>query len=201
MHIHGVRLPNDSFHPIHRPFHDFSQDLHPDNILCNHEDRHRVAQHKWEPGMTQPPFQSTFDCQLAFIDFGSAIRFPPNVSDHIVRNRDCAPPVSFRAPEQPPNCHGPYDIFAADVYSLGKILQYELAAASKVGKLEFNFDSLPRGKAAQKLPPAGSDTKLVCPAYLSLLGRMTIQDPSDRPIAMEALEALGNVARAPGRTE
>lgn len=67
--------------------------------------------------MTQFPFHSTFDFQLAFIDFGSAVHFPLNASNHIICDRDCVPPVSFGAPEQPPNCHDPYDIFSVDVYS------------------------------------------------------------------------------------
>ncbi|KAJ7831386.1 hypothetical protein B0H14DRAFT_2592698 [Mycena olivaceomarginata] len=51
------------------------QDLHPGNIVCNHEDTH--PGHTICPvGTAQPAFQSTFDYQLAFIDFEAATRPP-----------------------------------------------------------------------------------------------------------------------------
>lgn len=104
-----------------------SQDLHPGNIVCNHEDIH-PPHTRWTSGTAQPAFQSTFDYQSAFIDFESAVRFPLDGHSHVSKC-ESAPPIPFAPPECKPDIE--YDMFAADVYSLGKILQHELARSSK----------------------------------------------------------------------
>ena len=66
-----------------------------------------------------------------FIDFGSAVLFPPEVTDQIVNKQPTSPPKEFVAPEQE-DSHVPYDIFAADIYNLGKVLEMELCETNKV---------------------------------------------------------------------
>ncbi|KAJ7793740.1 hypothetical protein B0H14DRAFT_2622560 [Mycena olivaceomarginata] len=106
-------------------------DLHPGNVVCNHEDLH-PPHTRWPPGTTQPAFQNTFNFQLAFIDFEAATRFPTQAQSH-VGQLESAPPSPFSAPECQPACEESeteecatqeceiveYDMFAADVYSLG----------------------------------------------------------------------------------
>ncbi|KAJ7093684.1 kinase-like domain-containing protein [Mycena epipterygia] len=98
MHMHGVA----------------HGDLHPGNIVCNHEDiqpPHTI----WASGTAQPAFQSTFDYQLAFIDFECAVRFPLDAQSHTIKC-ESAPPIPFAPPECKADIE--YDMFAADVYSI-----------------------------------------------------------------------------------
>ncbi|KAJ7488506.1 kinase-like domain-containing protein [Mycena galericulata] len=147
-------------------------DLHPGNVVCNHEDLH-PPHTRWPNGTVQPAFQSTFDFQLAFIDFEAATRFPTRAQNHVGK-LESAPPSPFAAPEcQPPSeeCDSvQYDMFAADVYSLGQILLHELEIASET------------------LPPV--ETQRVVPEYGALIERMTSKEPTDRPTALEALELV-----------
>ncbi|KAJ7808020.1 kinase-like domain-containing protein [Mycena olivaceomarginata] len=157
-------------------------DLHPGNVVCNHEDLH-PPHTRWPPGTTQPAFQSTFNFQLAFIDFEAATRFPTQAQSHVGK-LESAPPSPFSAPECQPACEESeteecatqecetveYDMFAADVYSLGQILLHELEAASET------------------LPPV--ETQLVVPEYAALIEHMTAREPGDRPTAPEALELV-----------
>ena len=98
-------------------------------MVWNHDNR-RGKELDVEPGQQPVPFQSNFDFRFAFIDFGYAIRFPPNIFDHVVR-REHRPPSDFAAPEQS-NFSEPYDVFAADVFNLGKVLRFELDQAIQV---------------------------------------------------------------------
>ncbi|KAJ7833685.1 hypothetical protein B0H14DRAFT_2591293 [Mycena olivaceomarginata] len=123
-------------------------DLHPGNVVCNHEDLH-PPHTRWPPGTTQPAFQNTFNFQLAFIDFEAATRFPTQAQSH-VGQLESAPPSPFSAPECQPACEESeteecatqeceiveYDMFAADVYSLGQILLHELEAASEASHID-----------------------------------------------------------------
>ena len=89
--------------------------------------------HFVEPGQIAVPFQSTFDFRFAFIDFGFSVRFDPDDADHLVESQYC-PPVEFASPEQH-RTGEKYDIFASDVYNLGRVLEHELEQATKVGDL------------------------------------------------------------------
>jgi hypothetical protein len=81
------------------------------------------------PGQPAIPFHSTFRCCFAFIDFGNAIQFGPDAADHLV-TAEHMPPSHFAAPEQSQG--EPYDIFASDVFNVGRVLQTELEEAKEV---------------------------------------------------------------------
>lgn len=93
------------------------QDIHEDNLVCNHEDTRKND----SPGA---PFQSTFNFQLAFIDFGSAMLFPegapPVVPVASLRSR---PPEPFGAPELWGDSD--VDLFSADIFAAGQVLLTE----------------------------------------------------------------------------
>jgi hypothetical protein len=59
------------------------------------------------------------------------VLFPPHSTHHIVNKQPTSPPTEFAAPEQE-DSDEPYDIFAADVYNLGKVLECELYKDTKV---------------------------------------------------------------------
>ena len=99
--------------------------------MWNHDGtRYNGVSHFVEPGQIAVPFQSTFDFRFAFIDFGFSVRFGPDDADHIVESQHC-PPDEFASPEQ--RRGGKYDIFASDVYNLGRFLEHELEEATRVG--------------------------------------------------------------------
>ena len=77
-------------------------------------------------------FHTGYHCQLAFIDFGSAVLFPPDTTNHIVKKQSTSPPTEFAAPEQDIDSDEGYDMFLADIYNLGKVLQSELSQANHV---------------------------------------------------------------------
>ena len=81
------------------------------------------------PGEPAVPFQSTFRFSFAFIDFGCAFQFSPDATDHLV-TAEHIPPSHFAAPEQSQG--EPYDIFASDVFNVGRVLQIELEEAKQV---------------------------------------------------------------------
>lgn len=100
-------------------FKKIAQDIHRYNIVWNHYDsRHPVK----GPSKGSLPLDP-FDFRMAFIDFGSARSFPPN-SRPLVQVTE-RPPDQFAAPEQLIEGNK-YDMFAADVYNLGRVLQLEL---------------------------------------------------------------------------
>ena len=66
--------------------------------------------------------------------------------------------------------------------------------ASQVQTLKFNLDCLLTVCTVQMLPPVTSDMQHVCPAYPRLIRRMIMQEPSNQPTVLKALEALGNMA-------
>ncbi|KAK7046964.1 kinase-like domain-containing protein [Favolaschia claudopus] len=96
-------------------------DIHPRNIVWNHSDKR--PREVWEPaGLVKPPFHSLFDFRMAYIDFGAAKKF---TADLRLFASNCRPPSKWAAPEQ--FLDKPYDVCAADVFMLGKVLQGELA--------------------------------------------------------------------------
>ena len=84
-------------------------------------------------------FRQKFDVEYAFIDFGSAHIFPPGTPP--IASPITSPPDPFSSPEQEDSLGDsedseendkPIDVFAADVYNLGKTLESELTAALEV---------------------------------------------------------------------
>ena len=102
--------------------------------MWNHDgSRNSEVRHFIEPGHISVPFQSTFDFRFAFIDFGFSVRFDPGDTNHLIEPGQ-SPPDEFAAPEQ---CRTgeQYDLFASDVYNLGRVLEHELEQATKVSDL------------------------------------------------------------------
>ncbi|TDL26671.1 hypothetical protein BD410DRAFT_836519 [Rickenella mellea] len=91
-------------------------DIHPSNILCGHENARYV----------DPARQKDGRLHQAFIDFESAVIFPPQAVHHCVtiEDLDTKPPSTIRAPEQEEALQ--WDGFAADVYNLGRCFQLQL---------------------------------------------------------------------------
>ncbi|EPQ54762.1 hypothetical protein GLOTRDRAFT_130116 [Gloeophyllum trabeum ATCC 11539] len=139
-------------------------DIHRENILWNHSDCRG-----WTTGEHDPPpgylFHSTFDFRMAYIDFGCSTLLEPGQSRMVPSNS--RPPSDFAAPEQTAEGDS-YDVFAADVYNLGKVLQWELEEALK-------HDD-----------PVARETVESAPDYLDLLRSMTQEDPARRPSSLEA---------------
>ncbi|KAK6977069.1 kinase-like domain-containing protein [Favolaschia claudopus] len=136
-------------------------DLHPENIVCNHED----VRFSRKSGTS---FQSTFDFQLAFIDFENSVRVPAGHSQAITTVFGI-PPEPFAAPELIPA--DTVDLFAADVFSAGQLLQFEL-----------------NGNTAD----SGHDPPTV-PGYLALIAKMTARVAPQRPSALDALGELEQI--------
>jgi serine/threonine protein kinase len=108
-----------------------SQDIHPHNILFNH-DNCRAVELRYNGDSDTPivPFHSTFDFRMAFIDFECAAHFGRGVSP-LVRPGNI-PPSDIAAPEQANLDGGEYDLFKADVFNLGRTLMKEMQRASAV---------------------------------------------------------------------
>ncbi|KAK6977950.1 kinase-like domain-containing protein [Favolaschia claudopus] len=141
-------------------------DIHDRNILINHDNSRPLS---------LVGFRDSFKCQLAFIDFEFSFRFPKG-SRNSVAPAQCMTPPNFCPPERV--LHVPTDMFAGDVYSLGRVLQEEL---------QFSHSYL---SAGNECPPPNME--VTAPAYIALLGRMTAADPRDRPTALEALQILNS---------
>jgi hypothetical protein len=70
---------------------------------------------------------------MAYIDFGCSMKFTPE--NRYLMNSGLRPPSEWAAPEQ---LHAePYDVCAADVYMLGRVLKAELEAGRKVRRVYF----------------------------------------------------------------
>jgi hypothetical protein len=124
------------------------QDIHIGNILFSHG--------PFRPFHERAPerdFRLKAKVAYAFIDFGSAYDFsggtPPFGTPITV------PPESVRAPEQTDPASGDIDLFAADVYNLGKVLGIELATALEVRWLRMPgpFPILTETALWRRLPP------------------------------------------------
>ncbi|KAJ7104664.1 hypothetical protein C8R44DRAFT_858780 [Mycena epipterygia] len=135
------------------------RDVHPDNIVCNHEDiRFSIK--------SGTQFQSLFDFQLAFIDFENSVRAPAGSLQALAPVGEIRPPEPFAAPEL---VSTPYvDFFAADVFSAGQVLLFELQAA-------------------------GTRQQTSIPSYLGLLTKMTAPTSTQHPSAAEALRELEEI--------
>jgi serine/threonine protein kinase len=153
--------------------------------LWNH-DHCRALHVEFVPGQPAVPFHSTFRFCFAFIDFGSAVQFSPDAADHLV-TAEHMPPSHFAAPEQTQS--EPYDIFASDVFNVGRVLQTELEEAKEVRTFSLSpdiccLDDLKQGNLA------AINTPTLAPLYMDLLQNMTRSEPSMRLKAAEALESL-----------
>ncbi|KAF7290588.1 hypothetical protein MIND_01298900 [Mycena indigotica] len=137
-------------------------DIQRQNIVINYFD--------WR---TQPPYKCTDDFRLtckveyAYIDFGSA---------HILSLANpwgipTTHPTTEPAPEQVPamEAETEIDLFAADVFNLGKVLQIELDAALRM---------------------YGQNHLVSLEEYQSILAQMTQVDPLKRPTIDQALAVL-----------
>jgi hypothetical protein len=76
------------------------------------------------------PFHSTFDFQMAFIDFECAVHFQRGIEPLVRPNM--RPPSHIAAPEQLKEGEETYDMFSADVFNLGRTLQIEIQKARVV---------------------------------------------------------------------
>ncbi|KAJ7900921.1 kinase-like domain-containing protein [Mycena leptocephala] len=139
-------------------------DIHPHNILLSQADRRDFAEQAPEK-----EFRLSCAVEYAFIDLGSACMFKPGAPP--VAQAITVPPKSVRAPEQTEDCDEPINLFAADVYNLGKTLELELSAAIQ----HYGGDRL----AEQNLE-----------AYRNILSAMTDPQPSTRLTAAQAAAAL-----------
>ncbi|KAJ7817047.1 armadillo-type protein [Mycena olivaceomarginata] len=145
-------------------------DIHPKNILWNHETKR--PRNVSRPTTTRKsPFHSRFDFRMAYIDFGCSMKFTPG--NRYLMNSGLRPPSEWAAPEQ---LHAePYDVCAADVYMLGRVLKTELEAGRKWYDIAVS-DRL-HGQ------------------YEELLCRMTDPNPGGRPTASQAIRRLNTVAK------
>ncbi|KAJ7368616.1 hypothetical protein DFH08DRAFT_982829 [Mycena albidolilacea] len=78
-------------------------DIHPFNIVINHVDSRKFS----EP-TAQYDFRDSFNCEYVYIDYGSAHTFPPGTPAEKALNEILD-----------------IDLFAADIYNLGKTLERE----------------------------------------------------------------------------
>ena len=142
-----------------------------------------------KPGQPAVPFHSTFDFRFAYIDFGCAVHFSPDATDHLV-TAEHIPPSHFAAPEQSEG--KPYDMFASDVFNVGKVLETELEEAMQVRKL-ISLLRFVDWVNLKEESPAAVNAATVAPAYMDLLQDMTRPEPSKRPSAVEALAILTTI--------
>ncbi|KAJ7845495.1 kinase-like domain-containing protein [Mycena olivaceomarginata] len=139
-------------------------DIHIGNILFSHG--------PFRPFHERAPdrdFRLEAKVAYAFIDFGSAFIFSREASPF--GTPITVPPDSFRAPEQTDPPTGDIDLFAADVYNLGKVLEIELAAAVE----HYGEESLHDHQLKE---------------YTKILADMTDINPSIRPTAAVAFQRI-----------
>ncbi|KIJ49236.1 hypothetical protein M422DRAFT_777720 [Sphaerobolus stellatus SS14] len=139
-------------------------DIHPRNILISHADSRN-----WS-ALPENDFRQTSNIEYAFIDLGSAHIFTPGTPP--IATPITTPPSPIHAPEQDAEGTKPIDVFAADVYNLGKTLETELTAALK----KYGEEYVRRQKEYQE--------------YRNILSAMTDPQPGNRPTAAEALATL-----------
>jgi serine/threonine protein kinase len=127
---HGVRsISCQRFFPRTEFDH---QDIHTGNILFNHSNS-RLLETLGNSGESDTPiypFYSTFDFCMAFIDFECAVLFERDVEPLVHPNM--VPSSHTAAPEQLKEDEEKYDMFSAEVFNLGRILQIEIQKARKV---------------------------------------------------------------------
>ncbi|KAJ7689955.1 hypothetical protein B0H17DRAFT_1201982 [Mycena rosella] len=99
-------------------------DIHPLNIVINHLDSRNFSE------SNENDFRLSSNIEYAYIDFGSAHTFTPGVSS--CGSPRTIPPEGISSPEQKAAADEEnldINLFAADVYNLGKTLEQELCAA------------------------------------------------------------------------
>ncbi|KAJ7639222.1 kinase-like domain-containing protein [Roridomyces roridus] len=142
-------------------------DIHPSNILINHIDTRDFDAPK------ENDFRLGFDAEYAFIDFGSSHVLEAGVSyGHPMTN----PPEGFASPEQEAaaeNQSATIDLFAADIYNLGKTLETELHRAFK----DYGKSHMPDPRE-----------------YRKILSDMTCEKASARPSGAEVVGLLRRVS-------
>ncbi|KAJ7875896.1 hypothetical protein B0H14DRAFT_2715078 [Mycena olivaceomarginata] len=144
-------------------------DIQPFNIVINHVDSRNFSE------ISLNDFRQSSNIEYAYIDFGSAFFFPPGTSS--VGCPRTIPPDEISSPEQQVAMELdameleaiPIDLFAADVYNLGKTLEGELCAAFKA----YGDAHIPDPKE-----------------YIRILREMTSEEPSLRPSAAAVLKSL-----------
>ncbi|KAF8213999.1 hypothetical protein K438DRAFT_1956099 [Mycena galopus ATCC 62051] len=140
-------------------------DIQPFNIVINHIDSRNFSESSLND------FRQSSNIEYAYIDFGSAHIFsPPGTSS--AGCPSTSPPDETSSPEQQAAMEVPetvIDLYAADVYNLGKTLEGELHAAFEA----YGDDHIPDPKE-----------------YREILRRMTTEQPSRRPTAAMLLESL-----------
>ncbi|KAJ7291710.1 WD40-repeat-containing domain protein [Mycena rebaudengoi] len=136
-------------------------DIHPRNILWNHA-----------PTFYEPSRHSKFSFRMAYIDFGGGMIF--SAENRHSRGSGVRPPSAWAAPEL--SLSQPYDLCAADVCMLGKVLQGEMEDGQKY----------------YNIPP---DVE-VYERYHILLVEMTSAKPEERPTASAALALLYSLISA-----
>ncbi|KAJ7472354.1 hypothetical protein B0H11DRAFT_2038713 [Mycena galericulata] len=150
-------------------------DIQPFNIVINHVDSRNFSEscHK--------DFRQSSDIENAYIDFGSAHTFSPPGTSPLGLPRTI-PPGEISSPEQQVAMEQqdadekatPIDLFAADVYNLGKTLEGELCAAFKT----YGSEHIPDPKE-----------------YKRILCEMTSEQPLQRPKVAMVLESLSALFR------
>ncbi|KAJ7639221.1 hypothetical protein FB45DRAFT_1055379 [Roridomyces roridus] len=142
-------------------------DIHYWNILINHADHRDLGAPK------ENDFRLGFNVEYAYIDFESSHILEPGTScGHPISH----PPEGAASPEQEAALddeNATIDVFAADIYNLGKTLEGELREAFRVYGGNHMPDPL---------------------EYNKILSDMTSQKPSERPSAVEVVGFLRNLS-------
>ncbi|KAJ7639223.1 kinase-like domain-containing protein [Roridomyces roridus] len=142
-------------------------DIHSGNILINHVDNRHFSAPK------EADFRLGSDVEYAYIDFGSSHVLEPGIScGHPIT----LPPEGAASPEQEllfDDKNATIDVFAADIYNLGKVLEKELRQAFK----DYGENHMPEPLE-----------------YNKILSDMTSEQPSDRPSASEVVQMLRNLS-------
>ncbi|KAJ6476838.1 hypothetical protein C8R45DRAFT_1216683 [Mycena sanguinolenta] len=136
------------------------------NIVINHDDSRNFSE------SCHNDFRQSRNIEYAYIDFGAAHIFAPGTPTTGCPNT--RPPDGFCSPEQETVMEDdvkiPIDLFAADVYNIGKTVESELLDA---------FEEYGDGHIRQPMEYE---------QYKRILRQMTDIDPSRRPAATGLLE-------------
>jgi len=140
-------------------------DIHPGNVMCNHENKLPNG----KSGLKG--YCSTFKFRVAYIDFDNSSEVDPN--GRPITEICKGPPAKYAAPEQIKwrDDEMAYDMRAADVFNLGRVLQHVV------------------NKNDDSVPLADKDA-LSLLVFQRLLDAMTNMNPEMRPRAREALRVI-----------
>jgi hypothetical protein len=85
-----------------------------------------------------------------------------------------------------------FDLYAADIFNLGKTLLWELENAMKVSHWRFSSRCVVRfgNDCYDHKNPAVRSATVNIQLYIDLLRNMTSSDPTERPSACEAVDSL-----------